>query len=336
MNDANGNNENTNGSEKMEMEMEIGGYIITDSGNVSVIVNGESHTIAFDHVNYDQIIKALKSGDAVKLVKFMDVGAQVEAASNGKVAVINGSVWYDSKEIVSPLTDRIVRFVKEDLPFEPMVAFLDNLMLNPSRVAVQELYLFLDQNEMPITEDGCMLAYRKVDNDYMSFHSNPDGTTNRNMVGDVVEMQRNEVDDIRDNTCSNGLHFCSLSYLPKYYGGSGRVVIVKINPADVVSIPSDYNNAKGRTCKYEVIAEHTDPKKEYVDFTDAALVTASGGEYEDDEYQEYIEEFCEECGSVLDGDNCPNCDGEGMEIPIPESGIPYHNQRDNKGRFMKK
>ena len=32
-------------------------------------------------------------------------------------------------------------------------------------------------------------------------------------------------------------------------------MIVKISPADVVSIPSDYNNAKGRACKYEVIGE---------------------------------------------------------------------------------
>jgi hypothetical protein len=36
---------------------------------------------------------------------------------------------------------------------------------------------------------------------------------------------------------------------------SNRVVIVKINPADVVSIPSDYKNTKGRCCRYEVIAE---------------------------------------------------------------------------------
>ena len=32
-------------------------------------------------------------------------------------------------------------------------------------------------------------------------------------------------------------------------------MILKINPADVVSIPSDYNNSKGRACRYEVIGE---------------------------------------------------------------------------------
>ena len=30
---------------------------------------------------------------------------------------------------------------------------------------------------------------------------------------------------------------------------------VKIDPADVVSIPTDYNNAKGRCCKYTVMSE---------------------------------------------------------------------------------
>jgi hypothetical protein len=44
-----------------------------------------------------------------------------------------------------------------------------------------------------------------------------------------------------------------MSYLG-HFGGE-RTVIVKINPADVVSIPSDYNDAKGRACRYEVIGE---------------------------------------------------------------------------------
>jgi hypothetical protein len=66
-------------------------------------------------------------------------------------------------------------------------------------------------------------------------------------------MERHEVNDNKDITCSSGLHFCGMSYL-SHFGGE-RTVIVKINPADVVSIPSDYNEAKGRACRYEVIGE---------------------------------------------------------------------------------
>jgi hypothetical protein len=66
-------------------------------------------------------------------------------------------------------------------------------------------------------------------------------------------MERNAVDDNKDVTCSAGLHFCSRSYLDHF--GGDRIMILKINPADVVSIPSDYNDAKGRACRYEVIGE---------------------------------------------------------------------------------
>jgi hypothetical protein len=76
-----------------------------------------------------------------------------------------------------------------------------------------------------------------------------------NSPGRVVEMERNKVDDNKDQTCSTGLHFCGLSYLGHFGGSDSRIVIVKINPRDVVSIPSDYNGAKGRACRYEVIGE---------------------------------------------------------------------------------
>jgi hypothetical protein len=92
----------------------------------------------------------------------------------------------------------------------------------------------------------------------MDVHSN----TMLNAPGCVVEMERNAVDDNKDQTCSTGLHFCGMSYL-SHFGGE-RTVIVKINPRDVVSIPSDYNDAKGRACRYEVIGElNVDPGKAF-------------------------------------------------------------------------
>ncbi len=140
--------------------------------------------------------------------------------------------------------------------FEPtsLAAFLANVLENPSYTAVQELYLFLEHNDIVITEDGHFLAYKRVRADYTDLHS---GTFD-NSVGSTPAMLRNEVDDRRDVTCSRGLHFCAKHYLPSFGAGSYnnyRVVVVKVNPADVVSIPSDYNNAKGRTWTYEVVAE---------------------------------------------------------------------------------
>jgi acyl carrier protein len=142
--------------------------------------------------------------------------------------------------------------MNEGFDVQPMLSFLENLMQNPSKRAVDELYGFLEQNSLPITEDGHFVAYKRVRDDYMDFYT---GKMD-NSVGKEVKMERNQVDDDKDRTCSTGLHFCSLEYLPHYHSNQGRIVIVKINPADVVSIPSDYNNAKGRACRYVVIEEY--------------------------------------------------------------------------------
>ena len=79
-------------------------------------------------------------------------------------------------------------------------------------------------------------------------------------------MERNKVDDNQNNTCSSGLHFCSKEYLSHFGGSDSRTMIVKINPADVVSIPTDYNNSKGRACKYVVVGElGVDPDEAFTD-----------------------------------------------------------------------
>ena len=97
------------------------------------------------------------------------------------------------------------------------------------------------------------LAFKNVRNDYRDIHS---GNFD-NSIGQVCEMPRNGVDEDKDRTCSAGLHFCSIEYLPHFSDSNGgHTMIVKINPRDVVAIPADYNNTKGRTCKYEVVAEY--------------------------------------------------------------------------------
>ena len=147
------------------------------------------------------------------------------------------------------LTTRMIQMLQDGFPIEPMVKFMENLMSNPSKRAVDELFGFLEKNNLPITPDGHFLAYKKVREDYKDCHT---GTMD-NSVGQVVEMERNEVDDNKDRTCSSGLHFCSQNYLNHFSGA--HTMILKINPRDVVSIPSDYNDSKGRACRYEVIGE---------------------------------------------------------------------------------
>ena len=157
---------------------------------------------------------------------------------------------------------------QDGFPIDPMVRFMENLMQNPSKRSVDQVYGFLEKNSLPITEDGYFLAYKKVRTDYLDIYT---GTVD-NSIGQVVQMDRNLVDDNPESHCSTGLHFCSESYLNGFGGGGDPVMILKINPADVVSIPTDYNGAKGRCMRYEVVAQvNGDPKD--------AFASVVNGEY---------------------------------------------------------
>lgn len=228
---------------------------IMQGDNVVILIEGRQHTINKEtHVNYHRIMEAIREGDWDAVPDLVDISRAVASYANGLVEVADGDVYYDGKPFHNAVADRLLSMLKEGLPVDALVNFLGNLKQNPSMRAVQELYGFLEKNQLPLTSDGCFLAYKKVRSDFKDIHS---GTMD-NSVGQVVEMERNEVCEDAQRTCSSGLHFCSLAYLPNFSSsGNDNVVIVKINPRDVVSIPVDYNNAKGRACRYEVIRLHT-------------------------------------------------------------------------------
>jgi len=225
---------------------------LIQGSNVVVVIDNKPHTISKTHITYQKVVDAIKAQDWDLVRDIIEPKKVVLNYGQGNVSIQGDTFFWKGAEMHNALTTRMVQMLGEGFPIEPLVLFMENLMANPSRRAVQELYGFLEKNELPITPDGHFLAYKKIREDYKDIHS---GTMD-NSVGQIVQMERNEVDDDKDRTCSAGLHFCSKDYLPHFGTGPGsRVVILKINPADVVSIPSDYNDSKGRACRYEVIAE---------------------------------------------------------------------------------
>jgi len=222
---------------------------IMQGNNVTIVVDGKPQTINDSHVYFDEIMDAIRDDDEDAVREMIDVPTRITNYSRGRVTVDSDVVYWDGEVMHNALSNKIVSMLKEGFDITPLANFMTNLMLNPSSRAVTELYGFLEKGNMPITSDGCFLAYKKVRDDYKDVHS---GTFD-NSVGQRVRMERNQVDDVADNHCSNGLHFCSLDYLSSF--GGDRVMILKINPANVVSIPTDYNLTKGRTCAYEVIGE---------------------------------------------------------------------------------
>lgn len=169
--------------------------------------------------------------------------------SLGEFEIQGHQLYYKDTPLAGYAANRVVELFYEGKPYNRIVNFLKNLLENPSNRVYRHLYEFLEIGKNPITEDGCFLAYKRIRADYMDIHS---GFIS-NRVGAIIKMTRQAVDDNPNNTCSHGLHVCSYEYL-KHFTGE-RLVVCKVNPRDVVSIPMDYNHTKMRVCRYEVIQE---------------------------------------------------------------------------------
>lgn len=238
-------------------------HIFNGNGTISIMIDGKMKPVDTAHGNYDAIKNAIIACQWDIIPNLINIKEQVESAiqssaTAGKVTIENGEVFYNNKAIHNTLTERIIDMARQGFDIGYMVKFLENLMKNPSFRAVNELYGFLESGSIPITENGTFLAYKKIRNDWTDIHS---GTFD-NSIGAVCEMPRNMVDEDSSRTCSAGLHVCSYDYLAHFSrDNNDRVVICEINPADVVSIPADYNNTKMRVCKYTVIGEVEDYKE---------------------------------------------------------------------------
>lgn len=249
---------------------------IVQGNNIVVVINNQPHTISKTHITYQKVLDAIKANDWETVQDVIEPKKVVLNYGAGNVEIQGETLFWRGNKMHNALTTRMIAMLQEGFPVEPLVLFMENLMSNPSKRAVDELYGFLENNNLPITPDGHFLAYKKVRGDYKDVYS---GTFD-NSVGKICEMERNQVDDDKDRTCSAGLHFCSQGYLSHFSGEC--TMILKINPRDVVSIPTDYNNSKGRCSRYEVIGELGVSLNEA--FTESVQDNANSYDLQDDSF----------------------------------------------------
>ncbi len=275
--------------------------IISNDGVITLILDGNNYLIDKTHPNYPMIKEALVAKDADSLAKLVDIPSAIREYAKGKVEVVDGEIIYDGEVVHNTLADRILNLMAEGFPFDGMIKFLENLMENPSSRSVNELYEFLENKGLPITEDGCFLSYKGIKRNWTDRFS---GKID-NSVGQVVEFKRNKVDDNREHQCSWGLHTGALEYVKGYC--TERVVLVKVNPKDVVSVPKDHNAQKIRVCKYEVLSEYTgliesELQKPMYQSNGEELPPPQDNDYYDDD-EEDDEDPCWECE-----DDCDFCE----------------------------
>ena len=227
-------------------------WIATDQ-NVTVNYDGQTHIVPRTDGLATRLIEVLKKKEYDKIPELVTAAERIKKFSDGQFTVQGETIYVNGVAAPAALSRKILSFSNEGLPCEPLINFTQRLQKNPSFRAVNELYSFLEKNDHPITEDGHFIAYKRVRSDFKDIHS---GTFD-NSPGTFVEMPRNQVNEDATQTCSYGLHVANWDYAHNHFASSNsltdKMLEVEVDPADVVAVPVDYDNAKMRVCAYKVL-----------------------------------------------------------------------------------
>jgi hypothetical protein len=263
--------------------------VFTDEGNI-VTLDGE-------HPNYKDAWAAVQNNDLGAFMAQADVLSGIKQAFESvttRVTIEGNNLYLDGEKIDGRLADTIIDFRRKGENYLPLVRFIERLGANPSMRSRDQLYTWLAERNFTITPSGKFIAYKGVsaagDGKFMSHfagRASVNGVEQNGQIvqgiGDVVTMPRPKVNDNADIGCSQGLHAGTWEYASTF--GNGYTLTVEIDPANVVSVPSDCSFQKLRVCEYRITGAAEIPYSERV-----------VADYDEDEGGEG-EEYCEGCGS---------------------------------------
>lgn len=284
-----------------------------DMASLTAFFNGKLYVAERTHASWPQlksaVVTADENTDLTALARLFDPGLAVQDYFNKvseRVSVANGHVFFDGEEINDGLSNHIIRLMNEgdQAAAQGLINFMENIMTNPNDHSRTQLFDWLSKRDFTITPKGTFLAYKGVRprrGDDTGTYPYESISTGRaivdgkaysgaipNGVGAVVEMPRGEVAHDPDVACHTGLHAGNFRYANSF----GQVLlIVEINPRDVVSVPHDSNSEKIRCCRYVVkeVREREFDTAYYAGYDededyDLDVDYADEEDYEDDEY----------------------------------------------------
>lgn len=284
---------------------------VTGEATVVAFLCGEIRQAGSTHPNFERICTALLTdADEEATLELFNEEAEVarrfERLSD-RVTVANGAVYFDGDEVDEVISRQIIRFMEAGVDdWKPLVAFWEKLSANPSEHSREQLLAWLNTHDFSISNDGDIVGYKGLSHDRNSIHSggaivddvDVSGKV-PNQDGSVIRMARSAVNANPSQGCSYGLHVGTYDYANSF----GQVVVeVRVNPINVVSVPTDCSAAKMRVCEYSVVRE---VERAY----DSPVVSDVYDEAEYDEDDTFG--YCESCGDVNDVNEdgvCTYCD----------------------------
>lgn len=275
-------------------------HIKSNDNHWTVVLGGQPLQFDHTHPQYTGLVECVHSGDSDEFMELFNTGDNIENWSEGSFEFRDGFLYFEDEQVATDPTNRIIEMIRQGFPHQPMLNYLSNLYDNVSERAVQESYKWSSHKGLPITIDGMLVGYKgvvKYNGEDRKDKNGKDlkggdlvdkytGHSFRNNVGDKCSMKRRQVCDDHTVGCSSGLHVGTYEYACDWAGPTGVVVLVKFNPKDIVSVPSDCNCQKMRVSEYEVVAVAREQLQEAVYEYEYGI---DGNDYDDinELYSEY-------------------------------------------------
>lgn len=235
-------------------------YTMTNE-SITVVDGGRTFVVRQTQLNFAALHKAILGQDWAAARNLLEVKTSVKHWASGHFAFSEDErqLLFQGQPVPENIYARIMDMVRKNESPRPLFRFYERLQGNPSFRSVQQLFNFLLNVGIPITPDGCFLTYKGVNDDYTDVHSricedkNCGHQTYDNRPGNTHQMPRNCISDDPQVACHVGFHVGSIAYAQDF---GPRVVICKIDPADVVCVPYDCTSQKMRVCKYSVVGHY--------------------------------------------------------------------------------
>ena len=252
---------------------------------VTVFVESLNEFVSFPRGNseFDQVYQYLMRPDATDrgfMSMFLAAADNIiQRYTEGAIEVGSDGATLDGVKIPESILDKINELRRSGYSWQQHQKFWFRCLLNPRPESIVDLFRFIEHHDLVITEDGKFLGYKAITHNFRDKYTNSIDNT----IGTIVTMPREQVEYNPDRACSTGLHVACYNYAKNYMCPGDRLVIVEVDPANVVSVPRDSNSEKIRVCEYKVVRE-VDPeaspmKTSVVEVKDTVIATQDGDDF---------------------------------------------------------
>lgn len=286
-------------------------YIATDD-NLTLILGGRPKQVKLNSKHHrNDLVKVINAfndstrteDEFKRLLNYLEPIKRIQLESDNRFEVEDSKLYLKGTDrpIESRLGDKILDFIENGLSINSLVKFWESCLRNPHYLAITELFDFIEGHNVPITDNGSFLLYKKLNfansvklpeqfeelvvngdlvttidgkkvspeiaDEYLSFIKEANNPLMKDVWSGTISQKLGEEVKIprvkfNEEEVREACGYGLHAGLFTYSFGGNVRVLVEIYPEDVIACNPSHE--KLRTCKYKIVS-FVDSQKEIKD-----------------------------------------------------------------------